>query len=55
MNFSGKISIGCVCLMLVRLTVAGQQKTKIPVYDFSYLDRKINGWIDSGYYKGHLF
>lgn len=47
-----KILFWCVCLMLVRFTGAGQQKTKALTYDFSYLDRKINGWIDSGYYKG---
>lgn len=52
MKFKAKIQFGCVCLMLVRLTAAGQQKTGAPAYDFSYLDRKINGWIDSGFYKG---
>lgn len=50
--FLRKILFWCVCLMLVWFEVAGQQKTKTPTYDFSYLDGKINGWIDSGYYKG---
>lgn len=29
-----------------------QQAMVKPVYDFSILDRKITGWVDSGYYKG---
>lgn len=48
-----KIIFGYVCcLMLFWQGAAGQQKTKLPKYDFSYLDRKINGWVDSGFYKG---
>lgn len=48
-----KILFWCVCcLMLFSQGVVGQQKTKLPEYDFSYLDRKINGWVDSGFYKG---
>ena len=31
---------------------SAQQKRAKPVYDFSSLDRKITGWVDSGYYKG---
>lgn len=32
-------------------SVCAQQKENRD-FDFSYLDRKINGWIDSGFYKG---
>lgn len=52
MKFSGKVVLRYLCFLLVPCTVAGQQKEQPPKYDFSYLDRKINGWIDSGYYKG---
>lgn len=39
-------------LVQVALPVSGQQKKHRSIYDFSYLDRKINGWVDSGYYHG---
>lgn len=39
-------------LVQVILPVSGQQKAHRSKYDFSYLDRKINGWVDSGYYHG---
>ncbi|QEM08416.1 alpha/beta fold hydrolase [Mucilaginibacter rubeus] len=29
-----------------------QKQTRAIVYDFSYMDRKLAGWVDSGYYKG---
>lgn len=38
--------------MLQMSLVASAQKIQSSKYDFSYLDRKIQGWVDSGYYKG---
>jgi CubicO group peptidase (beta-lactamase class C family)/pimeloyl-ACP methyl ester carboxylesterase len=52
MKFIRKIVFGYMSLMLSWLSGTGQQKAKTPLYDFSYLDRKISGWVDSGFYKG---
>lgn len=41
-----------VGLVQVAVPVSGQQKSKAGRYDFAYFDRKIQGWVDSGYYKG---
>lgn len=38
--------------MLQLSLVASAQKIQSSKYDFSYVDRKIQGWVDSGYYKG---
>lgn len=40
------------CLLANAVTVSAQSHTKKTAYDFSVIDSKINGWIDSGYYKG---
>lgn len=50
-------SVRIIILTFILAAVAGaasaQMKTKAPaIYDFSYLDRKIGGWVDSGYYRG---
>ncbi|SEO06897.1 CubicO group peptidase, beta-lactamase class C family [Mucilaginibacter gossypiicola] len=37
---------------LCRFSLLAQVKIEKNGYDFSYLDRKIAGWVDSGYYKG---
>lgn len=45
----------CIFLLLGLLQVplvVSAQKMRSPKYDFAYLDRKIQGWVDSGYYKG---
>ena len=45
----------CIFLLLGMLQVplvVSAQKMQSPKYDFAYLDRKIQGWVDSGYYKG---
>jgi CubicO group peptidase (beta-lactamase class C family)/pimeloyl-ACP methyl ester carboxylesterase len=47
MNKGTSIALLALC---IQLTFA-QSNTR-PRYDFSYLDTKINGWVDSGYYKG---
>ncbi|MCD0487631.1 class A beta-lactamase-related serine hydrolase [Pedobacter sp. MC2016-14] len=45
--------LGCFGLTLTSYSVViAQHKLTLPKYDFSYLDRKINGWVDSGYYNG---
>ncbi|WP_316814228.1 alpha/beta fold hydrolase [Pedobacter heparinus] len=41
-----------LALLQFALTASGQQKLKPGKYDFSYFDLKIQGWVDSGYYKG---
>ncbi|HEX8021404.1 alpha/beta fold hydrolase, partial [Mucilaginibacter sp.] len=50
-------SVLVIISTFILATVAGITAAQIPakktvVYDFSYLDRKIGGWVDSGYYKG---
>lgn len=51
-----RILLSCVCafvgLVQVAVPVSGQQKVKTNRYDFAYFDRKIQGWVDSGYYQG---
>ncbi|WPV00681.1 alpha/beta fold hydrolase [Mucilaginibacter sp. cycad4] len=50
---SARIIISTLIQAAVVSGAFAQMKAKIPVvYDFSYLDRKIGGWVDSGYYKG---
>jgi CubicO group peptidase (beta-lactamase class C family)/pimeloyl-ACP methyl ester carboxylesterase len=39
-------------LLVNNIPAFAQLSGKKTVYDFSYLDRKINGWVDSGYYTG---
>jgi CubicO group peptidase (beta-lactamase class C family)/pimeloyl-ACP methyl ester carboxylesterase len=46
-----KYSLFCWCLT-ASLSGIAQKKHPKRVYDFSYLDRKIAGWVDSGYYNG---
>ncbi len=41
-----------LCLAVILQHVSGQEK-KVPAgYDFFELDRKINSWVDSGFYRG---
>ena len=40
------------CVSAGTFAVSAQPKNLKPRYDFSYMDRKITGWVDSGYYKG---
>jgi CubicO group peptidase (beta-lactamase class C family) len=40
------------CLLVHNIPVFAQLSSKKTAYDFSYLDRKITSWIDSGYYTG---
>ncbi|MDN5286643.1 MAG: beta-lactamase [Mucilaginibacter sp.] len=40
------------CLLVNNIPVFAQLSSKKATFDFSYLDRRINGWIDSGYYSG---
>lgn len=48
-----RVIISIFILVAIALVAAAQMQAKKPVvYDFSYLDRKISGWVDSGYYKG---
>jgi CubicO group peptidase (beta-lactamase class C family) len=48
-----RVIISTFILVAVASITAAQMQAKKPVvYDFSYLDRKIGGWVDSGYYKG---
>lgn len=50
---SARIIISTIILAAATGGASAQMKSKAPVvYDFSYLDRKIGGWVDSGYYKG---
>lgn len=50
---STRIILSTIILATVVGGASAQMKAKTPVvYDFSYLDRKIGGWVDSGYYKG---
>ncbi|WP_413668936.1 alpha/beta fold hydrolase [Mucilaginibacter sp. Mucisp86] len=52
MKYARIIILTCI-LAAIAGVASAQVKTKMPVrYDFSYLDRKIGGWVDSGYYKG---
>ena len=48
-----RVIISTLILVVVVSIASAQMQAKKPVvYDFSYLDRKIGGWVDSGYYKG---
>jgi CubicO group peptidase (beta-lactamase class C family)/pimeloyl-ACP methyl ester carboxylesterase len=48
-----RVIISTFILVTVASIAAAQMQAKKPVvYDFFYLDRKIGGWVDSGYYKG---
>jgi CubicO group peptidase (beta-lactamase class C family) len=40
------------CLLANNIPAFAQLSGKKAVYDFSQLDRKITGWVDSGYYRG---
>lgn len=43
------------CLIITSLNTNAQKRTKKSrriVYDFSTIDDKISGWVDTGYYKG---